>query len=77
MAEKQPRTEWSDGEVVTWRFRHKGYLRNISTDSDEEAIGDLEDHQELYNKTNENSKDKAFERGSQAAISCLSVYQHG
>ena len=40
--------------------RHKkGHMASIYlTDSDEEAIGDL-DHRKLYDKTNEHFKDKA------------------
>ena len=41
--------------------RKKGHMANIClTDSDEEAIVDfVKDHGELYDKTNENLKDKA------------------
>ena len=48
------------------------------TDSDEEAIVDfVKDHEQLYNKTNDHFKDKAWKevRGSPTATSCLSGVQ--
>ena len=43
------------------RLRKKGHIMNIHlTDSDEEVTIDfINDHEELYNKTNEKFKDKA------------------
>ena len=69
MAEKSPRTEWSEsemdteggGEAGSSQFQSRCENRHMTniylTDPDEEAILDL-GHLELYDKTNKHFKDK-------------------
>ena len=73
MAEKRQRTERNESNIDTEdggeasqrsiqsQSRHKeGHMRNLYlTDSDKKTVVDfVEDHEELYNKINENFKDK-------------------